>query len=83
LVLGEYRRIARAPAKGAGQPSLTERETEILRFVAKGLTAKQIAEQLSLSHRTVENHVQATFRKLQVANRVELARYAIEHGLDE
>ena len=64
-------------------PSLTERETEILRHVAKGLTAKQIAARLSLSHRTVENHVQATFRKLQVANRVELARYAIEHGLDE
>src|SRR5689334_3611409 len=83
LVLGEYRRIARVPAKGGEQPSLTERETEILRYVAKGLTAKQIAEQLTLSHRTVENHVQATFRKLQVANRVELARYAIEHGLDE
>ena len=83
LVLGEYRRIARGPTKGADQPSLTERETEILRFVAKGLTAKQIAEQLHLSHRTVENHVQATFRKLQLANRVELARYAIEHGLDE
>jgi DNA-binding NarL/FixJ family response regulator len=83
LVLGEYRRIARVPASGADQPSLTERETEILRFVAKGLTAKQIAEKLTLSHRTVENHVQATFRKLQVANRVELARYAIEHGLDE
>ena len=82
LVLGEYRRIARAPG-GSSTPSLTERETEILRYVAKGLTAKQIAEQLSLSHRTVENHVQATFRKLQVANRVELARYAIEHGLDE
>ena len=59
-------------------PSLTERETEILRHVAKGLAAKQIAARLSLSHRTVENHVQATFRKLQVANRVELARYAIE-----
>jgi DNA-binding NarL/FixJ family response regulator len=83
LVLGEYRRIARVPASGADQPSLTERETEILRFVAKGLTAKQIAEKLTLSHRTVENHVQATFRKLQVANRVELARYAIEHGLDK
>ena len=52
-------------------PSLTERETEILRHVAKGLTAKQIAARLSLSHRTVENHVQATFRKLQVANRVD------------
>ncbi|MDT5101531.1 MAG: hypothetical protein QOC76_5268 [Mycobacterium sp.] len=81
LVLGEYRRIAQGPDPSA--PSLTERETEILRHVAKGLTAKQIAARLSLSHRTVENHVQATFRKLQVANRVELARYAIEHGLDE
>ena len=86
LVLGEYRRIAADPAgdtAGPAVPSLTDRETEILRHVAKGLTAKQIAERLSLSHRTVENHVQATFRKLQVANRVELARYAIEHGLDE
>ncbi|AKS34381.1 response regulator [Mycolicibacterium goodii] len=84
LVLGEYRRIAQQPAQqGPPTPTLTERETEILRYVAKGLTAKQIAARLSLSHRTVENHVQATFRKLQVANRVELARYAIEHGLDE
>lgn len=83
LVLGEYRRIARTPEAGPQTPRLTERETEVLRYVAKGLTARQIAERLSLSHRTVENHVQATFRKLQVANRVELARYAIEHGLDE
>lgn len=82
LVLGEYRRMARGPGE-TSTPSLTDRETEILRYVAKGLTAKQIAERLSLSHRTIENHVQATFRKLQVANRVELARYAIEHGLDE
>lgn len=81
LVLGEYRRIAQTPGAGP-TPSLTERETEVLRHVAKGLTAKQIAARLSLSHRTIENHVQATFRKLQVANRVELARYAIEHGLD-
>ncbi|OBH53946.1 DNA-binding response regulator [Mycobacterium mantenii] len=87
LVLGEYRRIAQNKDQnkddGPARPSLTDRETEVLRHVAKGLSAKQIAERLSLSHRTVENHVQATFRKLQVANRVELARYAIEHGLDE
>lgn len=83
LVLGEFRRIERDAPAGAGGPSLTDRETEILRYVAKGLTAKQIATRLSLSHRTVENHVQATFRKLQIGNRVELARYAIEHGLDE
>jgi DNA-binding NarL/FixJ family response regulator len=62
---------------------LTERETEVLRLVAKGLTARQIADRLVLSHRTVENHVQSTLRKLQLHNRVELARYAIEHGLDE
>jgi DNA-binding NarL/FixJ family response regulator len=82
LVLGEYRRIAKDSTAGPAVPSLTERETEVLRHVAKGLTAKQIAAKLSVSHRTVENHVQATFRKLHVANRVELARYAIEHGLD-
>lgn len=83
LVLGEYRRIAQRRGADASAPTLTERETEVLRFVAKGFTARQIAARLSLSHRTVENHVQATFRKLHVANRVELARYAIEHGLDE
>jgi DNA-binding NarL/FixJ family response regulator len=77
LVLGEYRRIS-----GAGAPALTRRETEVLRLVAKGRSARQIAEQLVLSHRTVENHVQSTLRKLQLHNRVELARYAIEHGLD-
>lgn len=82
LVLGEYRRIAQNQDSQPAGPSLTERETEVLRHVAKGLSAKQIAERLSLSHRTVENHIQATFRKLQVANRVELTRYAIEHGLD-
>jgi DNA-binding NarL/FixJ family response regulator len=83
LVLGEYRRMAQSGKREPETPTLTDRETEILRHVAKGLTAKQIAGRLSLSHRTVENHVQATFRKLQVANRVELARYAIEHGLDK
>ncbi|WP_051499642.1 response regulator transcription factor [Nocardia sp. BMG51109] len=84
LVLGEYRRIANAPAERdePHRPALTERETEVLRLVAKGLSAKQIATRLGLSHRTVENHVQATLRKLQLANRVELTRYAIEQGLE-
>ena len=80
LVLGEYRRMAAEPEQA--QPRLTQREAEVLRLVAKGLSARQIAERLVLSHRTVENHVQSTLRKLQLHNRVELARYAIEHGLD-
>ncbi|MFC7446686.1 response regulator [Rhodococcus daqingensis] len=83
LVLGEYRRMAAGPAddRAPEAPRLTERETEVLRLVAKGLSAKQIATRLTLSHRTVENHVQATLRKLQLANRVELTRYVIERGL--
>ena len=52
-------------------------------MVAKGMSYKQIADRLVLSHRTVQNHVQNTLRKLQMHNRVELTRYAIEQGLDE
>ncbi|KUJ54489.1 two-component system response regulator [Streptomyces albus subsp. albus] len=87
LVLGEYRRLAGepAPAAASGEPAaprLTDRETEVLRLVAKGLSYKQIAERLVISHRTVQNHVQNTLGKLQLHNRVELVRYAIERGLD-
>jgi DNA-binding NarL/FixJ family response regulator len=82
LVLGEYRRLATTPSKEEA-PRLTDRETEVLRLVAKGLSYKQIAERLVLSHRTVQNHVQNTLRKLQLHNRVELVRYAIEKGLDQ
>ncbi|MEV6966794.1 response regulator transcription factor [Hamadaea sp. NPDC051192] len=82
LVLGEYRRLASSPADGDDTPRLTERETEILRLVAKGLSYKQIAERLVLSPRTVQNHVQHTLGKLQLHNRVELVRYALERGLD-
>ena len=84
LVLGEYRRLSEAPdsSAAADTPRLTERETEVLRLVAKGMSYKLIAERLFLSHRTVQNHVQNTLRKLQLHNRVQLVRYAIEQGLD-
>jgi len=82
LVLGEFRRLASAPAPDGGDaPTLTERETEILRMVATGMSYKQIASRLVLSHRTVQNHVQNSLGKLHLHNRVELVRYAIEHGL--
>jgi DNA-binding NarL/FixJ family response regulator len=51
--------------------------------VAKGLSYKEIASRLFLSHRTVQNHVQNTLRKLQLHNRVQLGRYAIDQGLDD
>jgi DNA-binding NarL/FixJ family response regulator len=84
LVLGEFRRMNEG---GADEPQpeneLTARETEILKMVAKGMSYKQIADRLVLSHRTVQNHVQNTLRKLQMHNRVELTRYAIARGLDD
>ena len=82
LVLGEFRRMSGPVPEGPATPELTERETEVLKMVAKGMSYKQIAERLVISHRTVQNHVQNTLRKLQMHNRVELTRYAIEQGLD-
>jgi DNA-binding NarL/FixJ family response regulator len=79
LVLGEYRKLARSPRD---KPQLTARETEVLRLVAKGLSYKDVAEELSVSVRTVQNHVQNTLGKLQLHNRSALVRYALENGLD-
>lgn len=86
LVLGEYRRLSsRSEPHDEGAeaaPSLTPRETEVLRLVAKGLAYKQIAGRLSISHRTVQNHVQNTLTKLHLHNRAQLVRYAIDQGID-
>lgn len=81
LVLGEYRRIAAAGA-APDTPRLTARETEVLRLIAKGLTYPEIAERLVLSARTVHNHVRNTLTKLQLRNKAELVRYALEQGLE-
>jgi DNA-binding NarL/FixJ family response regulator len=82
LVLGEFRRMNEGGPEPEPENELTPRETEILKMVATGMSYKQIAERLVLSHRTVQNHVQNTLRKLQMHNRVELTRWAIEQGLD-
>ncbi|MEW5959987.1 MAG: response regulator transcription factor [Chloroflexota bacterium] len=62
---------------------LTERETDVLRLVARGLTNADIAERLHLSEGTVRNHVSAIFAKLEVADRTQAAVIAIQHGLGE
>ncbi len=84
LVLGEYRRMAhrlRARLDPAADPDRTGNRGAPFR--REGFDGQADRREVVPRHRTVENHVQATLRKLQVANRVELARYAIEHGLDE
>lgn len=63
--------------------SLTDREVEVLRYVARGLAKKEIAEILGLSVRTIDTHVRNLMEKLGIHDRVELARYAIREGLSE
>ncbi len=61
--------------------SLTSREQEVLRHIARGYTYKEVAEQLFISVKTVETHVSSVLRKLQLTNRHELARWAAERKL--
>jgi DNA-binding NarL/FixJ family response regulator len=84
LVLGEYHRMSAEPQPDPSRPipELTERETEVLKLVATGMSSKEIAAELFISHRTVQNHVQNTLGKLQLHNRVELVRFAFARGLD-
>jgi DNA-binding NarL/FixJ family response regulator len=60
---------------------LTLREREVLRLIARGYQYKEIALRLSISHKTVEAHVSAVLRKLQLCNRHELSRWAAERRL--
>ncbi|MED5019407.1 response regulator transcription factor [Paenibacillus chibensis] len=61
--------------------TLTNREREILNWVASGLTNKEIAAQLHISDQTVKNHLKNILQKLHLENRVQLTRYALEKGL--
>ncbi len=60
---------------------LTPREREVLTYIAEGYTNRQIAEALTISHKTVDRHRENIMRKLNMHNRVELVKYAIERGI--
>jgi len=70
--------LVKVPTYPAG---LTAREVEVLRLVAMGLTNAQVAEQLVISTRTVNVHVQSIYNKLGIASRSAATRYALEHHL--
>lgn len=78
LVLGEFRRLARA----AGASPLTDREREVLQLVARGHRYGEIGEQLAISPKTAENHVRNILAKLHLTRRSDLIRYAVDHRLD-
>ncbi|MHA6480405.1 response regulator [Paenibacillus sp. strain BS8-2] len=63
-----------------GENPLTDREGDILRLVAKGLSNKEISSDLDISEHTVKNHLKNILQKLHLENRVQLARYAYEQS---
>jgi NarL family two-component system response regulator LiaR len=81
--------VARKLIRELNQPSdlppaeepLTEREVEVLKWVAQGLPNQAIAEKLALSERTVRSHVSNILGKLHLANRTQAALYAVREGL--
>jgi NarL family two-component system response regulator LiaR len=81
--------IARKLIREIGQPSdrpraeepLTEREVQVLKSVAQGLSNKEVAEELFISERTVAAHLRSILGKLHLANRTQAALYALREGL--
>ena len=78
LVLGEFRRLARS----TGAEPLSDREREVLQYVARGHTYKEIGATLYIAEKTVENHVRNILGKLHLNRKQELIRYALEHGIE-
>jgi DNA-binding NarL/FixJ family response regulator len=81
FVLDAFAGPARAP-EYPDLDQLTAREREVLRHIARGYMYKEIALRLGISAKTVEAHVSAVLRKLQLSNRHELSRWAAERRLD-
>jgi len=73
--------IKHAPAPPPSTDPLTSRELDVLRCLARGLSNREIALELSVSVRTVSNHVRSILDKLHLANRTQAALYAVEQGL--
>ena len=70
-----------SPTQGSEIDPLTERELEVLKLVARGMSNEEIAEQLVIAERTVRTHVSNILGKLHLANRTQAALYALREGL--
>ena len=75
-------REQRGPASRAKHPAgLTDREVEVLHLAATGLTTREIAEQLFISPKTADHHIQHTYTKIGVSTRAAAALWAMQHDL--
>jgi DNA-binding NarL/FixJ family response regulator len=80
-LLDEFKQMSRADRQQVPTPRLTDRELEVLRFVAQGLNNREIAKQLFISENTVKNHVRNILEKLQLHSRMEAVMYAVREKL--
>jgi two-component system nitrate/nitrite response regulator NarL len=81
------REFARSPVQPEPRPAnwpqeITEREREVLQCVAKGMSNREIGEALNIAENTVKNHVRSILDKLHLANRAQMAAYAVQTGLN-
>ena len=80
-LIGDYVRRMQAGSGPAGFASLSEREHEILRLIADGLSNQKIADQLAISVSTVQTHRSHILDKLGLKTTADLIKYAVQHGL--
>ena len=77
--LGVRRRLVAAQRPTRGWAALTDSEGAVARLVAQGLTNREVAAKLFISHHTVSGHLRSVFMKLAITSRVELTRLAARH----
>jgi NarL family two-component system response regulator LiaR len=83
LALKLMQELQRPPQLESPEAVLTERELDVLKGIARGLSNQEIARELSIGVTTVRTHVSSVFSKLGLANRTQAAVYAVDHGLTE
>jgi two-component system NarL family response regulator len=80
-LLAEFNTLARAADDKASAPRLTDRELQVLNLVARGLSNREVAEQLFIAENTVKNHVRNILEKLQLHSRMEAVIYAVREKI--
>ena len=80
-LVSEFAAISKRSDERAMRPALTDRELEVLKLVAQGMSNREIATELYISENTVKNHVRNILEKLQLHSRMEAVMYAVREKL--